>query len=565
MSEADMAEGRDLDDLPHAIAVQQRRTRISLVWIIPIVAALVAVGIAVERLMSEGPTISIVFKAAEGIEAGKTFIKYKDVKIGEVTAVQLSDDYSRVEVTAQIAKSAEGLMVQDAKFWVVQPRISVRGISDLGTVLAGNYIGFDAGNSKERQRRFNALERPPIVTAGQPGREFVLKAKDMDSLGIGSPVYYRHLQAGQVVGVNLAAEGTSVEVKVFVDAPYDQYVRASTRFWNESGLDVSVGASGVEVHTHSLATLIAGGLAFDTPSFESQADPAAANSSFTLYKDRSTAMKQPENNVANFVLYFTESLSGLSVGAPVTLLGLPAGEVSDVGLDIDPKTLNVRGRVEVTIFPERLLGRLSETQGALAKSLGVGTSKRVAFLERLVEERGLRGQIRLSSLLTGQRYIAFDYFPKAPTVKVDWNKESPELPVVASSLPDVEAKLTSILAKLDKLPLEAIGTDLKSDLESLGQTLRETNKLVSHIDSDVISGLKTTLQDTHRTLAVAERFMQNADTTLIGPDAPAQQQLRDALKEVAQSARALRVFAEDLQRHPEALLRGRSEQKETRK
>src|SRR5262249_724294 len=156
----------------------------------------------------------------------------------------------------------------------------------------------------------------------------------------------------------------------------------------------------------------------------------------------------------------------------------------------------------------------------------------------------------------GQRYIAFEYFPNAPSVKVDWNKESPELPVVSSPLPDVEAKLTSILAKIDKLPIEAIGSGLKQDLETLGQTLRETNRLVGHIDSDVVPGLKATLQDTHRTLAAAERVMRDADTMLVGPDAPAQQQMRDALKEVAQSARAVRALAEDLQRHPEALIRG---------
>ena len=153
-----MAESNDRDSLPRATVVPRRRQRISVVWIIPILAAVVAIGIAIQRILSEGPTITIVFKAAEGIEAGKTFVKYKDVNIGQVTAVELSYDHSKVEVTARIDKSAAGLMVEDAKFWVVQPRVTLSGVSGLGTLLSGNYIGFEAGKSDKRQRNFTGLE-----------------------------------------------------------------------------------------------------------------------------------------------------------------------------------------------------------------------------------------------------------------------------------------------------------------------------------------------------------------------------------------------------------------------
>ena len=158
-----MPESADRDNLPQATVVPRRRTRISVVWIIPVLAAMVAVGIAIQRIVSEGPTITIVFKAAGGIEAGKTYVKYKDVNIGQVTAAQLSPDYSRVEVTAKIAKGAAGLMVEDAKFWVVQPRVTLSGVSGLSTLLSGNYIGFEAGKSDKTQRRFTGLEVPPIV------------------------------------------------------------------------------------------------------------------------------------------------------------------------------------------------------------------------------------------------------------------------------------------------------------------------------------------------------------------------------------------------------------------
>ncbi len=224
-----------------------------------------------------------MFKAAEGVEAGKTFIKYKDVNIGQVTAVELSDDYTKVQVTAKIDKHAEGLIVEDAKFWVVEPRVTLSGVSGLGTLLSGNYIGFEVGKSDKKQRTFIGLEVPPIITLDQPGRQFVLQAENLGSLGIGSPIYYRRLQAGQVIAYNLAGDGKAIEVKVFVNAPYDQYVNPGTRFWNASGVDVSVGAGGVDVRTQSLVSLLAGGLAFDTPPFALKAEPAAADTIFTLY------------------------------------------------------------------------------------------------------------------------------------------------------------------------------------------------------------------------------------------------------------------------------------------
>jgi MlaD protein len=326
-----MAESPDRDTLPQATVAPKRRARISVVWIIPILAAVVALGIAIQRVLSQGPTITIIFKVAEGLEAGKTVIKYKDVNIGQVTAVELASDYSRVEVTAKIAKSAAALMVEDAKFWVVEPRVTLSGISGLGTLLSGNYIGFEVGKSDKKRRTFTGLDTPPIITGGQPGRQFVLKAENLGSLGIGSPIYYRRLAAGQVVAYELARDGKAVEVKIFVNAPYDQYVHAGTRFWNASGIDVSVGAGGVDVRTQGLVALLAGGLAFETPSFASKAEPAAADTAFTLYRDETTAMKQPDPIEARYVLYFTESLRGLSVGAPVTMLGLPAGEVTAVG------------------------------------------------------------------------------------------------------------------------------------------------------------------------------------------------------------------------------------------
>ena len=591
-----MAEDPELPDIPQATVVPRRRARISVVWIIPILAAVVAIGIAVQRILSEGPTITIVFKIAEGIEAGKTAVKYKDVNIGQVTAVRLSPDYSKVEVTAKIAKSAAGLIVEDAKFWVVEPRVTLSGVSGLGTLLSGNYIGFEVGKSGKKQRTFIGLETPPIITYGQPGRQFVLKAETLGSLGIGSPVYYRRLQAGQVVAYELARDGKGLDIRIFVNAPYDQYVNSGTRFWNASGIDVSLGANGVEVRTESLVALLAGGLAFDTPPVAAKTEPAPADATFKLHADRAAAMKEPDTIAARYVLYFNESLRGLSVGAPLTLLGLPAGEVTEIGLDIDPATSRIRGRVEVVSFPERLIARLGARQAAMGKSLTQSAEQRHALLQQLVEQRGVRAQLRSGNLLTGQLFVALDYFPDAPKAKIDWSQPVPVLPVVPSTLPDLEAKLSGILAKLDKLPLEEIGADVTKALASLDSTLKDASKLLNGVDTDVMPELKTTLEEARRMIATADgllktgvngtldqlnttleelrrplatadavlknadavlRALSNADATLLGKNAPVQQDLRDALQEVTLAARSLRVLMDYLERHPDSLLRGK--------
>src|SRR5262249_42983599 len=393
-----MPESTDRDDLPQATVVPRRRARISVVWIIPILAAVVAVGIAVQRVLSEGPTITIVSKAAEGVEAGKTFIKYKDVNIGQVRAVRLARDYSKVEVTAKIAKSAAGLMVEDARFWVVEPRVTLSGVSGLGTLLSGNYIGFEQGTSKRSARTFTGLEVPPVITGGQPGRTFRLKAEDLGSLGVGAPVCYRRLQAGPVIAFKLASDGKVIDLEVFVNAPYDQYVDANTRFWNASGVDVSVGATGIDVRTQSLVTLIAGGIAFENPPEIAKATPVTAERVFTLFNDRATAMKQPEYISQRYVLYFNESLRGLSVGAPVTLLGLPAGHVTFLRLDFDQNTLNVRGPVEPIGFPERLISTFARGQVSIGEAMSRTAQQRHAVMQRLVEQRGLRAQLRSGNL-----------------------------------------------------------------------------------------------------------------------------------------------------------------------
>ena len=548
----------NMNDLPHATLESRKRLRISVVWIIPILAAVIALGIAIQRITSEGPTITIMFRAADGIEAGKTVLKYKDVSIGTVSDVQLSDDYSEVKVTAKMAKYAAGLLRDDTTFWVVAPHVSLSGVTGLNTLLSGNYIALQPGKADKKRREFTGFDVPPAIT-DQAGRAFVLKAATLGSIGIGAPIYYRSLNVGQVVEYALASDGKSIDIKVFVQAPYDKYVTTETRFWNASGIDVSAGADGLRVRTESLAAVLEGGVAFDTPPFALTSQPAAANAAFTLYGDQLTAMRQPDVQERRYVIYFNESIRGLSAGAPVTLLGLTVGQVTDVGLTFDPKTLLFRPRALITFSPDRLLQHMVPKDRAAARELiGLDAQARARLLRRMVEEQGLRAQLQTGSLISGELYIALDYHPQAPKPHLDWNADPLEMPEASGGLASIESKLDSILTKVDHMPLEAMGNQTRDLLATLNKTLKEAETMIARVNTEVLPATAKTLDDLHQVIA-------NGDAALFGKDSEGPQDLRDTLQEMAGAARAVRVFVDYLQRHPEALIRGKSKPEEDTK
>jgi len=554
-----MSENNDVSYIPQATTVPHKRVRFSVIWIIPIIAALVGIGIAVQKFLNEGPTITITFKVAEGIEVGKTFVKYKDVNIGQVTRVSLSEDYSHVVVTAKIAKNAANLLVKDTKFWIMQPRITMSGVSGIGTLLSGNYIGMEAGKSKEKQDIFTGIDTPPIITSTEPGRQFVLKADNLGSLGFGSPVYYRRLNVGQIIGYDLAKDGKSVDIKVFVNAPYDKYVTGSTRFWQASGIDISMGANGINVHTQSLASLLAGGIAFETPLYPQAAEQAAENTAFTLFDNQEAATAKNGLRADPYVLIFDESLRGLSVGAPVSYLGIEIGEVKQIGLYYDPKASAFKAHVLILYYPERFFSRFDNRETVEPYRPKTLQESHDDWQRQI--DHGLRAQLHMGNIVTGQLYIALDYFPHAPKVKVDWKKDPPQLPVIPSGLAEFQVKVTKILNKIEKIPFDDIGKDAKKAIATLDETLKDAKKVLGRIDTEIVPEVKTTVENLKRAVAAAERALVNADKTLVGPDAPANQELREALQEIAGAARALKVFVEYMDSHPEAFIRGKTQEK----
>jgi paraquat-inducible protein B len=527
--------------LPDAVPVTRSRWRVQWIWIVPVVAVLIGVWLAAQAILQQGPTITISFKTGDGLEAGKTKIKFKDVDIGVVKSVALSPDYSRVIATAELSRDATKMLVDDTRFWVVRPRVSGGTVSGISTLLSGAFIGMDIGNSKRDRRDYVGLEAPPVFASDVPGREYVLKSEDLGSVAIGTPIFFRRLQVGQVTSYELDPNGKGITMRVFINAPYDKFVVADTRFWHASGVDVSLNTEGVKVNTQSLVSILVGGLAFQTPPGARDDEPqAAAKTTFELFSDRTEAMKQHDRIVETYVFNFKESVRGLVVGAPLEFRGIPIGEVAAINTRFDPVTRQFSIPVTVKLYPERFTSRLQD------EPRGGRLSRSPREMADFLVSRGMRGQLKTGSLITGQLYIALDFFPNAPKAQVDWERNPPELPTISSGLQSLQDSITDLIARVNKIPFEAIGKNAQ-------QTLARADTLLQNFDTQLVPQARDTLTAARTTLDSANNALQ--------PDSALQQDTADAIRELSRTASSLRALAEYLERHPEALIRGKSEDK----
>jgi paraquat-inducible protein B len=528
--------GRLPPDLPEPDIVKPKRWLPSLVWIVPLVAALIGVALVVKSVASRGPTITISFMSAEGLEPGKTKVKYKDVDIGSVRAIKLSPNLSRVLVTVELTKDAENFARKDSHFWVVRARIGASGVSGLGTLLSGSYIGADPGRASETATDFVGLETPPAVTIDEKGHRYTLHSDNLGSLDIGTPIFFRRIQVGQVTGYSLDKDGTGVTVQVFVSAPYDQYVGTNTRWWHASGVNVQLDSNGIKVNTQSLATVVVGGLAFQAPAGQPMGPQAPDNSTFPLASDESEAMKEPDGAPIRVVMYFNQSLRGLSVGAPVDFRGIVLGQVTDIGIEYDPKEHNFTMPVTMDLYPLRLARRTRNETPAPYSAQGHELMKRLV-------ERGLRGQLRTGNLITGQLYVAVDVFPKAPPAKADLERDPMELPTIPNSLEELQLQVADIAKKLDQIPFDKIGNNLND-------SLKNANLLFGKVNDEILPQLKGTLDQAQQTFGAAQATLQQ--------DSPLQSDVHQAMQELTRTLQSLNALSDYLERHPESLLRGKS-------
>jgi paraquat-inducible protein B len=560
MAEPDNPQQPAQPALPEPVLARQNRLHLSLVWIVPIIALIVGAVLVVRAILQAGPEITIEFRSGEGIEAGRTEVRFKEVVVGRVRSVSIAPDRQKVLVRATLERSVQWLAVEDTRFWVVRPRVGTGGVSGLTTLLSGAYIGVDAGASVQERTRFAGLDQPPHVLRGEPGRRFVLQADDLGSLDVGSPVYYRRVRVGRVVGYGLSPNGRDLDVQVFVEAPYENLVTSDTRFWHASGVDLSLNASGLTLNTQSLVSVFAGAIEFGAPLDGTSGVPADSGQRFKLFDRQRQALARDDGEPMRVRMLFEQSVRGLDVGAPIDLMGVEFGVVRSVALQPGGSTRSLPVEVLADLYPGRL-GALRERFGAR------GAPQDDRQLLALLVQRGLRAQARTGSLLTGRLYVALEFMRKPTRVAFDASAPVPTLPTVPGPLADVQPQIAEIVARLSRVRFDEIGTDVQAALKSVNQATATLQATLASADSTIkqltpeaqaaIADMRQALVQANQTLTSAQATLRSAENNLTDPQAPLQRNANQALAELQRAAQALRVLADYLQRHPESLLRGK--------
>lgn len=520
----------------------------SMIWLLPLLAALIGAVLTYRELTEHGALITVSFKTAEGLEAGKSRVRYKDVEIGTVQKIRLAQDRSHVNISIRLHKDASGFQAEDTRYWVVRPRADLSGVSGLSTLLSGSYIGADAGKSASHVDHFVGLDEPPPIKYDESGSQFTLKADDLGSMDIGSPVLYRQVVVGRVTGYGLDEDGEGVSLRIFIASPYDRFVGSNTRFWKASGVNAKFDSAGINVHVESLLAVVVGGIAFASPP-EGRGEPADQATPFRLAHDRESALAELDGPSKTLVLDFDQSLRGLRPGALVDFRGVVLGEVKAIHIDFDEAHGQVSMPVLIEIYPGRLSSR-KNAQGQRMPAARAGSSfeEDIQYLQKLVD-RGLRAQLQTGNLLTGQLFVALDFFPNAKKVKVGSRNGWIEMPTIANPLDEFQTQVSTLLDRLNRIPFEEIGIELKQTLAGMRRTLHRAEGTLKAVNRQTLPGLDRTIDHLRQTLDSAERMLDNRS--------PLQEDLRHTLNAVARAADSLRRLTDYLEQHPETLIRGK--------
>lgn len=521
----------------------KRRPRISMVWLIPLVAAAIGGWLFYKTQAAKGPTITISFATASGIEAGKTPIRFRDVTLGTVQSVALSDDFNHVVVTAQMDREAERSLKESTEFWVVQPRLTASGVSGLGTLFSGAYIAMLPGTGAP-QRRFVGLEEPPVLDVSQPGRRFFLKSDRIGSVSPGSGIYFRGIPVGLVLGSQLDADKSGVSFLIFIEDAYQDLIRPSTRFWNASGIDVSFGAGGVNVRTESLQSILTGGIAFEVAVDKVDEAPSADGAVFTLFSSHEAITSEQYTLKIPYLVEFDGSVRGLSEGAAVEFRGMRIGSVTDVKLIIDYAKDTATIPVTLDLEPQRF------------KIIDMPANYTPYSLMEDMVKRGLRAQLQSANLLTGELLIALDFFPDAAPATLDRSGPIPRIPSMPTDFEVLSTKATAILDKVAALPLDQLVNELRS-------TVRSADTLVSVQATKSLDQLTPLLKTLQQASEQAKLALVQADATMksandmIGDDSRLRYDLIRMVKELSETARALRALASSVERQPQQVIFGK--------
>ena len=490
--------------------------RLSLIWIVPLLALLISLSVAYQNYAQRGTLIEIAFEGANGVTSGETVIKYRDVEVGRVEKVSFAEGLGEVIVQARIDKEVAPYLDDDASFWVVAPKVNLRGVSGLQTVLSGVFIEGTWDNEADvQQYEFTGLDQAPLSLERQRGTQIVFRTRDGQALADGAPILHKGIQVGYIEAPELSDDGISVIANAFVEDPFDQRITSATRFWDTSGFSVTLGAGGVALDVNSLASLIEGGIAFDT--VVSGGEPIQKNQIFDIFPSEEAARESlfasPDVEVLNVAVLFENSVNGLAKGSEVRFQGLRVGEVTDLTAIVaeDRDAARVLLRTILAVEPARLgLGEDATPEQALA------------FLSDFVLQ-GLRARLVTGNILSGSLVVELVKVADAPTAVMNMAAEPfPQIPTTTSNITDVADSAEDVLQRINDLPIEELmsgAIDLMDSLErlanedslraapaSLTALLDETRGLISSEDvTSIPTEIRKSISDLNAIIAQAQQ------------------------------------------------------------
>jgi paraquat-inducible protein B len=544
----------------------RRRRRFPVIWAIPVVAIAIGAWLAWDTLRKEGPRIVVTFDDAEGLTVGQSQLKFKDITLGTVKSLDFTQDRRHVLVAIATTAQAEPFLTSGTQFWVVKPRLFAGTISGFSTLLSGSYIGMLPGPpTAKAERDYVGREEPPVLNAEVAGRTFLLKSDQLGSVSLGSPVFYRGLSVGEVLGWDIGALAENVTIHAFVRAPFDEYVHDQTRFWNASGAAVKLSGGGVELQVESLRAILLGGVAFETPATAPASEVSQADHEFPLFPSQDAARNASYSRKIPLLVYFSSSVRGLAPGSEVVMHGLEIGHVTDVRLNYDVAKEEVVAPVRLEIEPERIVGT------------GRQVFQDTEAMVKMLVAKGLRATLASGNLLTGEMLVSLDFVPDAPAATVTMQDGMYVFPTSsAGGLSGLQASAGDLLRNVNAIPFASIGQSLASmtknmsaltDGPQLGQaltalagTMTEAQTVLKNLNTQMGPALKQLPEiaaSLQVTLKQSNQLMRSVDAGY-GDNTQFHRDLDRLMAQLNDAVHSFQGLADLLTQHPEALLRGRT-------
>lgn len=564
-------------------AVQANIRKISQwspIWIVPVAAVLIGSWMLYHTFKNQGPTVTMLASNAEGIISGKTQIKSRSVDVGKVVSVELSQDLKQVVIRARMNPGTANLLNDESQLWVVKPTIGRGGVSGLNTLLSGAYIELQPGKSDSGKYFFELLETPPIAPPDAPGVRIFLSSSDAAALAVGDPILYRGYDVGTVERSEFDMTKRNMRYQLFIRAPYDALVTENVRFWKASGMALDMSAEGVRIEMASMATLLGGGVTFDVLDGWPAGNKVVDDADFQLFENRKSIQDGLYNEYLEYLLFFDESIRGLTAGAPVEYRGVRIGTVASVPYFFNMKNpLQVAFNKGIPVLIRIETGRLYDnlTLPQLRQELDQAVSK------------GLRAVLKTGNLLTGGLYIdlnqleadskgvsataaapaAVDAPADGVTANATTDAESPAivatpllpeplpefagykiLPTSRSGLGHIEQKVLQALDKINNLPVEQVLADSSATLNATKDLMQQSQQLVLSLDALVKADA------TQQLPAEVNKSLADLRKTLAGlsPGSPVYERINSNLQAMDKVLRDLQPVVQTLNQQSNALI-----------